>query len=170
MHGLETFCGWFQRFSLETVRALLGIFLFPESLFSCNSESYVREEDKIRILDKNSTKRNVHLPPAFWGHFGVFSGSSSKAVLALSWHLAECHDICNAQAKSHLGWSQPGFTSICGNVHGCASQPSVLFYRAETQVLTVSQHRAVKPSWNLQEAECSLCILLVALSTLHKLP
>lgn len=71
----ETFCGWFQRLSLEKVRALLGVFLFPESLFSCNSECYVREQDKIRILDKNSTKRNVHLLPAFWGHFGVFSGS-----------------------------------------------------------------------------------------------
>lgn len=40
----------------------------------------------------------------FEATFLVSSGSSPKAALALSWHLAECHGICNAQAKSHLGW------------------------------------------------------------------
>lgn len=42
----------------------------------------------------------------FFQHFEATLGSFlvPKAALALSWHLAECHGICNAQAKIHLGW------------------------------------------------------------------
>lgn len=55
---LHTWSGsllWMISENLEKVRALLEKFLFPGSLFSCNSESYVRKLDKIRPSDKNST-------------------------------------------------------------------------------------------------------------------
>lgn len=117
--------------NLEKVRALLEKFLLPGSLFSCNSESYVRELDKIRVSDKNSTKKKksssyYSVLRSLWGLFCFFTHWHRKAAFALSWPLVECHGICTAKAKSHLGWLQSGFTPICGNVDGCTFQAAVL--------------------------------------------
>ena len=122
----------------KKVWALLEVFFFLFCLSSCKFESYIRKADKIRVLVKNSTQRNLHLRP-FWGLLCLFPCWHGKATFALSWSLARCHSICTAKAKK-----SPRMVTVCFHIHLWQHQ-WLCFPGSTPHCFTTERHQGTNP-------------------------